>query len=119
LLELARERSVAPLALARESLDDAPEISPESRKALERLADVVTGLRLAPDVATGLARYLFELTALGQDLLAGVAAGDETAQLRAAHMARLLSLARAFEDQRSVTRENSAPPRPGDARWAE
>ena len=119
LLELARERGVAPLALVRDGLDDVPEISPESLKALERLADVVTALRLAPDVATGLARYLFELTALGQDLLAGVAAGDETAQLRAAHIARLLSLARAFEDQRSATRENTTPPRPGDARWAE
>jgi superfamily I DNA/RNA helicase/Zn-dependent peptidase ImmA (M78 family)/CRISPR/Cas system-associated exonuclease Cas4 (RecB family) len=119
LLELARECGVAPLALARQGLDDAPEISPESVKALERLADVITALRLAPDVATGLARYLFELTALGQDLLAGVAAGDETAQVRAAHIARLLSLARAFEDQRSATRENSSPPRPGDARWAE
>ncbi len=119
LLELARERGVAPLALVRDGLDDVAEISPESPKALERLADVVTALRLAPDVATGLARYLFELTALGQDLLAGVAAGDETAQLRAAHISRLLSLARDFEDQRSATRENTTPPRPGDARWAE
>jgi DNA helicase-2/ATP-dependent DNA helicase PcrA len=119
LLELARERGVAPLALARESIDDVREISPESRKALERLAEVVAALRLAPDVATGLARYLFELTALGQDLLASVTAGDETAQLRAAHIARLLALARAFEDQRSATRENTTSPRPGDARWAE
>jgi superfamily I DNA/RNA helicase/Zn-dependent peptidase ImmA (M78 family)/CRISPR/Cas system-associated exonuclease Cas4 (RecB family) len=119
LLELARERGVAPLALAREGGVDAPGISPESLEALARLAEVVAALRLSPDVATGLARYLFELTALGQDLLAGVAAGDEAAQLRAAHSARLLALARAFEDQRGVTRENSTPPRPGDARWAE
>jgi superfamily I DNA/RNA helicase/CRISPR/Cas system-associated exonuclease Cas4 (RecB family) len=119
LLELARARGVAPLALVRDGLDAVPEISPESRQALERLAEVVAALRLAPDVATGLSRYLFELTALGQDLLAGVAAGDETAQLRAAHIARLLALARAFEDQRSATRENTTPPRPGDARWVE
>jgi len=119
LLELARERGVAPLALAREGGANAPGISPESVEALGRLTDVVATLRLSPDVATGLARYLFELTALGQDLLAGLAAGDEFAQLRAAHIARLLSLARAFEDQRSVTQVNSPPPRPGDARWAE
>jgi superfamily I DNA/RNA helicase len=119
LLALARERGVAPLALVRDGFDAVPENALESRQALERLADVVTALRLAPDVATGLARYLFELTALGQDLLAGVAAGDETAQLSAAHVARLLSLARAFEDQQSATRENATPPRPGDARWAE
>jgi superfamily I DNA/RNA helicase/CRISPR/Cas system-associated exonuclease Cas4 (RecB family) len=119
LLELARERGVAPLALARNGLDDVADLSPDSRKALGSLAEVVTALRLAPDVATGLARYLFELTALGQDLLAGVAAGDETALLRAAHSARLLALARAFEDQRSAARETPTPPRPGDARWAE
>jgi superfamily I DNA/RNA helicase/CRISPR/Cas system-associated exonuclease Cas4 (RecB family) len=119
LLELARERGVAPLALAHEGGVDTPGIAAESVEAVGRLAEVVATLRLSPDVATGLARYLFELTMLGQDLLAGVAAGDEIAQLRAAHTARLLSLARAFEDQRSVTRENSTPPRPGDARWAE
>ncbi len=119
LLELARERGAAPLALAREGIDDALDVSSGSIEALERLVEVVAGLRLAPDVATGLARYIFELTALGQDLLAGVAAGDETAQLRAAHIARLLALARAFEDQRGATRENTTPPRPGDARWTE
>ena len=103
----------------REGLDDLAEIAPESLEALERLAEVVAALRLAPDVATGLARYLFELTALGQDLLAGVATGDETAQFARRISRGCLSLARTFEDQRSATRENTTPPRPGDARWAE
>jgi superfamily I DNA/RNA helicase len=119
LIECARERRVAPLSLAREAQEDPLAMSPESVRALARLADVTSVLRLAPDVATGLARYLFELTALGQELLASLATEDEAAQLRAAHIARLLSLARAFEDQRGGERESAAPPKPGDARWAE
>jgi superfamily I DNA/RNA helicase len=118
-LACARERRVAPLALAHEAQDTALGVSRESLRALGRLAEVTSALRLAPDVATGLARYLFELTALGQELLASIATGDEAAQLRAAHIARLLALARAFEDQRGVERGSVAPPKPGDARWAE
>ena len=119
LLEIARAREVAPLALGRGGVDDPLEAPLESLEALTRLAEAVGALRLAPDVATGLARYLFEWTDFGQELLAGVATADETAQGRAAHIARLLSLARTFEDQRSATRENRTTPKPGDARWAE
>jgi superfamily I DNA/RNA helicase/Zn-dependent peptidase ImmA (M78 family)/CRISPR/Cas system-associated exonuclease Cas4 (RecB family) len=119
LLELARERGVALLTLVREGLNGALDLAPDTMAALERLVEAVSALRLAPDVATGLARYLFEVTALGQDLLAGVAAGDETAQLRAAHVARLLSLARAFEGQGAAAHEDATAPKPGDARWAE
>jgi superfamily I DNA/RNA helicase/CRISPR/Cas system-associated exonuclease Cas4 (RecB family) len=119
LLEFARERGVSPLTAVRAGLDDRLLLAPESAEALRRLAQIVGALRLAPDVATGLARYLFELTPLGQDLLASMASGDESARLRAAHLARLLALARAFEDQHGAASEDLTLPRPGDARWSE
>jgi superfamily I DNA/RNA helicase/CRISPR/Cas system-associated exonuclease Cas4 (RecB family) len=119
LLALARARGVAPFMLVGAGVDDPLDAPRNSIDAVARLAEVIGALRLAPDVATGLARYLFDLTDFGRELLADVAAGDEIAQRRAAHIARLLSLARSFEDQRSATRERATPPRPGDARWAE
>jgi DNA helicase-2/ATP-dependent DNA helicase PcrA len=118
-LELAHSRAVSPMTIARESLDEVPDLEPQSRESLAHLVDVTHALSLAPDVATGLARYLFTLTTFGRDLLRGVATGDEVTRLRAAHVARLLSLARAFEDQRGAGRAGALASRPGDARWDE
>ena len=119
LLEASRAQGVAPLAYARASLDEAPELSPTTKQSLRRLLEVTAALRLAPDVVTGLTRYLFDLTTLGRELLLDTAAGDEVARLRAAHITRLLALARAFEDQPRSARPDSSLPRPGDARWTE
>ena len=77
-------------------------------------------LRTAPNVATGLGRYLFSLTTLGHELLAGVERGDEGAREHAGHVGRLLALARTFDDQRADQRAGDAAdsPRPRGADWA-
>lgn len=99
-LREARARGVAPLGLFARDAAGVPGVSPEGAAGLKRLAEVVDELRRAPDVATGLARYLFSLTSLGGGLLAAMAAGDDAAPARARQLGRLLSLAQGFEDQR-------------------
>lgn len=94
------------LLLAREGTE-VPGLTPAGRRGLITLSTVLSELRVAPDVATGLCRYVFGLTQLGQRLLASQADATNTvdADLQrqiAASLAQLLTHARAFEEQRSV-----------------
>jgi len=100
-LDAAHERHTSPLALiAPAALAELEGLSERGRDGLVRLGQILSVLRAAPDVATALARYVFNLTSLGRGLLAGVADGDVVLCERGAHLARLLALAHAFEDQR-------------------
>src|SRR5262249_52722704 len=124
-LEYAREQHEAPVALLmRGRVETIPGVTPTGVRGLAALGEVLAELRLAPDVATGLARYLFSLSSLGQRLLAGVASGDEEAGATAAQLSQLLTLARAFDDQRRQQRETAESGGPsraatrGGAAWA-
>src|SRR5262249_36523006 len=90
-------------------------LSREGERGLRRLGAILAELRAAPDIATGLTRYVFTLTGLGRELLDGLARGDEETQLRSQHVARLIQLARAFEDQR---RDRGNAPA-GTAAWGD
>jgi superfamily I DNA/RNA helicase/Zn-dependent peptidase ImmA (M78 family)/CRISPR/Cas system-associated exonuclease Cas4 (RecB family) len=117
----ARERGEPPIMTLAASLDAVPRLSAEGARGLVALSGILRELRTAPDVATGLARYLFTLTTLGSHLLSGVAAGDEEVCADALHMTQLLYLARAFDDQRRQPRaegEAVAAPARGGAEWA-
>jgi DNA helicase II / ATP-dependent DNA helicase PcrA len=98
-LREARERHVPPLALLNDpaALEALGDLTPADVTGLTHLAAILPGLRAAPDAATGLARYLFAATALGRQALAD--ATPEGRQ-RASRLARLLALARTYEDQR-------------------
>jgi superfamily I DNA/RNA helicase/Zn-dependent peptidase ImmA (M78 family)/CRISPR/Cas system-associated exonuclease Cas4 (RecB family) len=110
-LAAARARGIAPVDMVLYNVNAVEGLSREGERELHRLGEILVELRAAPDTATGLTRYIFALTALGHELLDGLAREDEEAGLRAMHLARLVSLARAFEDQR-LTRN-------GMASWAE
>jgi superfamily I DNA/RNA helicase len=115
----ARARHVAPLALLggrRGTLDEVAGLSPEGRAGLERLGAVLDDLWAASDVTTGLGRYIFGLTDLARRALADPAPDGRP---RAANLARLLALARGFEDQRRAADPAAAHPRVGGAAWAE
>ncbi|HEY7984041.1 MAG TPA: ATP-dependent helicase, partial [Ktedonobacterales bacterium] len=115
----ARERHVAPLALLggrRGTLDEVAGLSPEGRAGLEHLGAVLDDLWAASDVTTGLGRYIFGLTDLARRALADPAPDGRP---RAANLARLLALARGFEDQRRAADPAAAHPRVGGAAWAE
>jgi DNA helicase-2/ATP-dependent DNA helicase PcrA len=99
----ARARGQAPVALLRKGLDGLTGIEPSGAAGMATLAEVLTALRTAPDVATALTRYTFGLTSLGGRLLAGIARGDERAIAEAAQLAELLQLARTFDDLRATT----------------
>jgi superfamily I DNA/RNA helicase len=114
-LHEARSRHQAPLALAQDgaALAALDALTPADRAGLARLGETLPTLRHAPDVATGLARYLFDATTIARQLLAD--ATPEGRQ-RAVRLARLLALARTYEDQRrDVARP--APRRRGE--WAD
>jgi superfamily I DNA/RNA helicase/Zn-dependent peptidase ImmA (M78 family)/CRISPR/Cas system-associated exonuclease Cas4 (RecB family) len=98
-LDAARLLHLQPTMLLAQGLAEVEGISAAGRRGLAALAAVVAELRQAPDVATGLARYLFSLTHIAQRLLAAAAEGDERAKARSSYLAQLLTLARAFEDQ--------------------
>ncbi|HEV7126110.1 MAG TPA: UvrD-helicase domain-containing protein, partial [Ktedonobacterales bacterium] len=118
----AQAQHTIPLVLlldAGSPLAEVEGLSPAGLSGLARLGDVLNDLWTAPDVATGLARYVFALTGLARRALA-----DESlaGRARAADLARLLALARAFEHQQPDARPSWTPrsrPQPGAARWAE
>lgn len=104
-----------------EQPDAEPTVSPEGRAGLTRLSDILSELRRAPNVATGLARYVFSLTDLGERILsqvvsaatratehsmsAGVTGSELThddARREALLIGRLLLLARAYDTQRAA-----------------
>jgi len=151
ILRAARARGVTPLAAVRslpprpqlDADDDAPDadhgngasaaqitpgasatttsLTAEGQAGLARLSDILGELRRAPNVATGLARYVFSLTGLGARILAQAAnfqAGDvsagtdihatDAARREALLVGRLLLLARAFDTQRAVEAQRAA-----------
>ena len=96
------------LLLAREGTE-VEGVTPAGRRGLNALAAILAELRLAPDVATGLCRYIFGLTQIGRRLLASQAIADpetdgdaDRLRQRAASLAQLLTHARAFEEQRRL-----------------
>ncbi len=97
-------------------LTEVPDISPHGLDSLFRLGEILDELWLAPDVATGLSRYMFALTGLGQRALT---ATSPEGRLQAATLARLLTLARAFEDQRRGADPGLGRAQVGGARWDE
>ena len=121
LLATARERRMAPLSMLSRSLEDVPGLTPKDAAGLAALRDALADLRQAPDVATGLARYVFALTSYGARLLEG-REGDDEARERSAALAQLLAMARSFVDQRGLARRGvgaSGPRRPAaGADWA-
>lgn len=96
-LDEARRRGMSPRALLAAGLADVEGLSPTGREGLRRLDTLLLELRQSPDVATGLARYVFGLTTLGDALF--IEHGDvEATRTRAGRFAQLLGMARAFED---------------------
>ena len=114
-------------------LDTLPDLTPEGRAGLRRLSDILSELRRAPNVATGLARYVFNQTNLGARLLAQTlpdvadaaganedAAPDDAARRQALFVGRLLLLARAYDTQRAAEAQRalgSAASAPAVADW--
>jgi superfamily I DNA/RNA helicase/Zn-dependent peptidase ImmA (M78 family) len=113
LLRAARAAASSPVQVLKEGGAPHVGVSLEGARGQKRLARVLSELRAAPDVATGLGRYLFSLTPLGRDLLLAGADGSSVAHERALQIARLLALARAYDDQR----RGSAPAGPRTADW--
>lgn len=106
----AQARHISPGALlpvlAREDID-VPGLTPGGRRSLIALGAILSELRVAPDVATGLCRYVFGLTQMGRRLLASQTGTTQTADAdqqrqTAASLAQLLTHARAFEEQRRL-----------------
>jgi DNA helicase-2/ATP-dependent DNA helicase PcrA len=118
-LQAARARHVSPMALVLNggsALAEIADLSAEGIAGLARLGDILGDLWMAPDVATGLARYLFALTGVARRALADPSAAARQA---AAGLARLLALARNFEDQRRGAEPGPRRPQPGGAHWEE
>jgi superfamily I DNA/RNA helicase len=100
LLRHAHEQHLPPIALLLDgapAIDAIPDMSEQGRRGLARLGEVVRALWRTPDVATGLARYLFTLTEIGRRAMREA---SEHGGAHATHLARLLALARAYEDGR-------------------
>lgn len=112
-----RERKL-PLADALRLRADVLGGSAASRQAMRRLGSALDSMRTAPDVSSGLARYIFALTGTGRQLVRGVAHGDDEQTVRASHMARLIALARAFDDARRDADLEPRTERP-QRKWAE
>ncbi|HEV8189919.1 MAG TPA: ATP-dependent helicase, partial [Ktedonobacterales bacterium] len=110
-LAAGRARGIAPVDMILHNLNAVEGLSRAGKRTLGQLGEILVELRNAPDTATGLTRYIFTFTALGHELLDGMEKEHEEAGLRAMHLARLVSLARAFEDQRRT--------RDGRAEWSE
>lgn len=113
-LAAARERQVAPVTLLRALPAELPGISPAGHAGLEALRDALAELQGAPNVATGLARYVFERTRMGDQLLAAEHAAEQ--QTDAGAVAQLLALARAFDDRRQTRSAQPTHAERGD--WA-
>lgn len=110
-LAAGRARGIVPVDMVRYNLNAVEGLSREGEGELRKLGATLAALGDAPDTATGLTRYIFTLTSLGHELFDGLAQQDEEAGLRAMHLARLIALARSFEDQRGA--------HGGRATWAE
>ena len=100
ILAEARRRQVSVPAILAGSLDDIAELTTDGRPGLARLGRALAELRRAPDVATGLARYVFGQTTTGRELLALDEPGGVDRRESASRIAQILALARAYDDQR-------------------
>ncbi len=109
LLVEARSQQATPVSLLLRGgsrLDATEGLSEGGRIALKRLGAMLADLWAAPDVATGVARYVFALTDLGRRAIGD--ASPEGRQ-RAVHLARLLALGHTFEEQRRGVVAGSRP----------
>jgi UvrD-like helicase C-terminal domain/PD-(D/E)XK nuclease superfamily len=118
-LREAQERHLPPAALllgGGSGLDSVEGLTPQGRAGLTRMGEILGRLWSSSDVATGLAHYVFSLTDLGRRALGDLSAAG---RVRAATFARLLALARAFEDQRRAAGTARAHADAGGAHWGE
>ena len=113
-LREARRRGVTATALLAGSLDEITELSAEGRQGMARLGRILPVARRAPDIATGLARYVFGQTAIGTRLLASAATDGGDNRESAARVAQVLALARGYDDQQRGVGQM----RGGGADWA-
>ena len=100
LLREARSRSASIPTLLAGSLESIDDLSPEGRCGLARLGQALAELRRAPDVATGLARYVFGQTSAGLTLLTTSGLDEVERRESATRIAQVLAFARTFDDQR-------------------
>ncbi|HEX6817603.1 MAG TPA: ATP-dependent helicase [Ktedonobacterales bacterium] len=100
ILTEARNRSAPVVTVLSGALDGIAELTDSGRLGLARLGRALQELRRAPDVATGLTRYVFGQTTTGFELLALDGAGDADQRESASRVAQILALARAYDDQR-------------------
>ena len=107
LIAEARVRGQTPVAVLWKGVEGIGGIAPAGAVGMATLAEALTALRSAPDVATALTRYIFGLTSLGGRLLTGIARGDDGALAEAAQLAELLQLTRSFDDLRATGRESA------------
>lgn len=107
-LAAAREQREPPIAALARILANEPELAADDRAGLAALRDVLADLRQVPDVATGLARYIFALTTYGVRLLTSARDSDDEARERAAALAQLLAMARTFVDRRGELRRSAS-----------
>jgi DNA helicase-2/ATP-dependent DNA helicase PcrA len=97
LLRESRRRRKAPLDMLLNASGLA-NVSPPGRVAMRRLGRILSILRSAPSVATGISLYCFSLTHIGAELLMD----RERRAIDAVSLQRLLDLARAFDSWRAV-----------------
>ncbi|MGZ6390755.1 MAG: 3'-5' exonuclease, partial [Ktedonobacterales bacterium] len=124
----AQARHISPwtllLQMAHEDTE-VPGLTPDGRRGLATLAAILSELRVAPDVATGLSRYIFGWTQIGRGLLAaqadtGHGVDADIGRQLATSLAQLLTHARAFEEQRRLAERaqqdgaDVGPPRTAD-----
>lgn len=101
----ARARQVLIPQLLSGPLNQDVEISADGRSGLACLGQSLAELRRAPDVATGLARYVFAHSEIGAALLTFDDHGEEGERRESAgRIAQILALARAYDDQRRGAR---------------
>ncbi|GEM_PF-205724 len=121
-LAAARVAHQAPLVTLLQRLDSVEELTPAGRRGLTTLAQIIRELRQAPDVLTGVSRYIFSYTRIGHRLMRQITqhGPESSADVQAERLMQVLGLARAFEDQRRS--QSAASSSSSDARthadWA-
>jgi DNA helicase-2/ATP-dependent DNA helicase PcrA len=114
----ARARQTSPIALLlnHDALSTVEGLTPPGCSGLSRLGEVLRELWAAPDVLTGLGRYVFALTGLARRALADPSPAGRT---RAANLARLLELGQVFEGRRRDRERGERWRATGRAGWDE
>jgi DNA helicase-2/ATP-dependent DNA helicase PcrA len=93
--------------------DRLPELSPQGFLGVQRLSDILAGLRATPDLWMLLAQYVFIHTSYARRLLQ---ATDQSSRRRLDHLRGLLDLARRFDAQEREREGQDATADPGK-RW--